>query len=458
MKLKVLNIIACLFIAACVITSCLDDDNIVYETNYKSSITAFSFDSIVTYYPSVTKEGKDTTLSKYVVGSNYPFIINQSEGLIYNPDSLPVGTDVSKVVVDITADTEGIYIVAETDSIWEETDSLNFEKPIQFKVLAEIGSFGRTYTAKINVHQQEPDSLNWTKMDANFPKTIQRQKAVYASNGIYVFAEGEGQVIMTETADGKNWSEPTSIDIPTQADYSSVMAWGNQLYILADNELYTSTNGLQWAKVESTQKIARLLANIHTEHNHKIIGIDSENFYIESEDGIVWNRHETMPAEFPTSQTSFVSYALDTNEKLERIVLIGDNGIATDTITNVWTTLNTETSWTDFTINNPNYACPKLENSQLIQYNDQLYLFGGPGQHNGALQAFEYIYASKDNGISWEAITKKVMFPQEFNTLYEKAGGNYSCVVDDQQFIWIMWSQTGEVWRGRINKLGFERQ
>ena len=68
MKLKVLNIIACLFVAACVITSCLDGDEMVYETNYKSSITAFSFDSIVTYYPSVTKEGKDTTLSKYVVG------------------------------------------------------------------------------------------------------------------------------------------------------------------------------------------------------------------------------------------------------------------------------------------------------------------------------------------------------------------------------------------------------
>ena len=165
-----------------------------------------------------------------------------------------------------------------------------------------------------------------------------------------------------------------------------------------------------------------------------------------------------MPAENPVNQTSFVSYALDTNEKLERIILIGDNGIATDTITNVWTTLNTETSWTDLMVEDPNYACPKLENSQMIQYNHQLYMFGGPGQHNGELKAFERFYASKDNGISWEAITEKVMFPQEFNTLYETAEGNYSCVVDDQQFIWIMWSQTGEVWRGRINKLGFERQ
>ena len=458
MKLRVLNIIVSLFITACTISSCLDSDVVEYEYSSNASITAFSItDSIITHYPAVIN-GKDTTLSKAVVGSNYPFIINQSEGLIYNPDSLPVGTDVSKVVVDITADTQGIYIVAETDSIWEETDSLNFEKPIQFKVLAEIGSFGRTYTAKINVHQQEPDSLNWTKMDTNFSKTIQKQKAVYANNCIYVFAEGDSQVIMTKTAEGKNWSEPASIDIPTKADYSSVMVWGNQFYILADNELYTSTNGLQWGKVESQQKIAKLLANIHTEYNHKIVGVDSENYYIESEDGIVWNRHEAMPAEFPTNQTSFVSYALDTNERLGRIVLIGDNGVATDTITSVWSTISAETSWTDFSMEDQDYACPKLENSQLIRYNNQLYMFGGSGQYNGKIQPFEYFYASKDNGISWEAITEKVMFPQEFNVLYEEAEGNYSCIVDDQQFIWIMWSQTGEVWRGRINKFGFEKQ
>ena len=458
MKLRVLNIIVSLFIAACTISSCLDSDVVEYEFSSNASITAFSItDSIVTYYPAVV-DGIDTTLSTAVVGTDYPFVINQNEGLIYNADSLPVGTDVSKVVVDITADTEGIYIVAETDSLWEDTDSLNFEKPIQFKVLAEIGSFGRTYTAKINVHQQEPDSLNWTQMETNFPKTIQKQKAVYANNCIYVFAENDTQVVMTKATDGKNWSEPAAIDITTKADYSSVMVWGNQFYILAENNLYSSTNGLQWTKVESEQKIARLLANMDTEYNHKMIGVDAENYYIESEDGIVWNRHETMPAEFPTSQTSFVSYALDTNDHLGRVILIGENGIATDTITSVWAALSTESHWTDFLVEGQDYACPKLENSQLIQYNNQLYMFGGPGQYNGKIQPFEYIYASEDNGISWKAITEKAMFPQEFNALYEEAEGNYSCVVDDQQFIWIMWSQTGEVWRGRINKFGFEKQ
>ena len=143
MKLKVLNIIIGLFIMACCITSCLDSDVQEYELSSNSSITAFSItDSIITRYPAVVN-GKDTTLSKSVVGKNYPFVINQNEGLIYNPDSLPMGTDVSKVVIDIAADTEWIYIVAEKDSVWNAEDSLSFVKPIQFKVLAQNGTFGR---------------------------------------------------------------------------------------------------------------------------------------------------------------------------------------------------------------------------------------------------------------------------------------------------------------------------
>ena len=198
MKLKVLNIIICLFIAACSITSCLHSDEIEYEFSSNASITAFSItDSIITYYPAVVN-GKDTTLSTGIVGADYPFVINQSEGLIYNPDSLPVGTDVSKVVVSITADSY-VYIVAETDSLWEEKDSLNFKSPIQFKILAENGTFGRVYTAKINVHQQDPEVLSWQKLEGNFSTDIAKQKAIYLNNHIYVFAEQDGQAVVTTT-------------------------------------------------------------------------------------------------------------------------------------------------------------------------------------------------------------------------------------------------------------------
>ena len=279
MKLKALNIFIGLFIAACGITSCLDSDYTEYEYSSNSSITAFSItDSIITYYSAVVDD-IDTTLSTAVVGTDYPFVINQNEGLIYNPDSLPVGTDVTKVVVGITADTQGIYIVAETDTLWQETDSLNFEKPVQFKVLSEMGTFGRVYTAKINVHQQDPELLSWKKFESNFNKEITEQKAVYMNNCIYVFGLQNEQAVVTkaQTTDGNTWSEPVRIATPTEADITSAMVWGNQIYILAGNELYTSQDAESWEKVATSTNLHQLVANVSADKQKKIIGIDTDN-------------------------------------------------------------------------------------------------------------------------------------------------------------------------------------
>ena len=70
---------------------------------------------------------------------------------------------------------------------------------------------------------------------------------------------------------------------------------------------------------------------------------------------------------------------------------------------------------------------------------------------------FQYLYESEDNGISWHPQTNKVMLPASF--LNRTA--DFSYLVDRDNFIWIFWgpsSQTDgktEVWRGRINRLGF---
>lgn len=454
MKLKVLNIIFSLFLAACTITSCLDLSGEEYEYSSNASITGFAItDSIVTII------GTDTMPA--VQGANFPFIIDQNEGLIYNADSLPVNTDISKVVVNITADTYFIYVVAETDSLWESTDSLDFRKPIQFKVLAETGlHYGQTYKAQINVHQQDPDSLVWRKMTSEFAANVQAQKSVCTNSHIYVFADQDSQVAMTSSNinDGKSWTQLTAINIPTKAkaDYTSAMVWNNTLYILADNQLYTSTDGLNWTKVETEQTFTQLLAN--SENNQKLIGIDTENHYVSSKDGILWEQYGLMPDEFPDSNFSYASYTLGTNGNLNRIVLLGKNKPSTDTTTVVWSMLDSENEWVPLTYEGHKNACPKLENANIIRYNNKLYTFGGSGIYNDYVTPFNNFYESTDNGISWKVVTKKLTFPEDFMRLYEEANGNYSCVVDNKQYIWIIWSQTGEVWRGRINKMGFKKQ
>ena len=106
---------------------------------------------------------------------------------------------------------------------------------------------------------------------------------------------------------------------------------------------------------------------------------------------------------------------------------------------------------------NPN-SCPNLRNASMIFYNDQLYVFGGPGKNGGSAKAFDYFYSSKDNGIGWEKVIKGATFPEEFNNLYAQSSGCYSCTIDNENYLWIMWGKTGDVWRGRINKLGFINQ
>lgn len=460
MKIKFLTVITSLLTAAFMITSCLDDNEVETEYSSESSITAFSINNIETKYTEEV-DGVDTTLTATVVGTKYPFAIDQTNRLIYNVDSLPVGTDVSKVVANITSDGIGIFIVAaDKDTLWTSTDSLNFEKPVQFKVMAMSGVYGPTYTAKINVHQQVPDSLKWSYLGSNIDNTILKQKAVTLGDNIYVFAQqedGSAAITTTHINDGKSWTSLQTLSV-SNADYSSAMAWGNKLYILADNDLYGSTDGISWEKVPTDTKLSKLIANVYSDYNQKLYAIDTNNHFIESKDGLTWEINEEVPANFPVEHISYAAYPLVTNKFIDRMTVMGVNTIATDTTSTVWTKLTTDDSWGDYpTATNDRYYCPKLANIAMIHYNDQLYAFGGPGKSFGKeIPAFSKFYESTDQGVTWKPISKYVSFPTEFTDLYNQANGNYSYVVDKNNFLWIIWSQSGQVWRGRINKLGFE--
>ena len=488
MKIKFLTVITGLLMAAFMITSCLNDDDNEVTLSSESSITAFSIkDNIETKYTAKVN-GKDTTLTATVKGSDYPFIIDQVERRIYNADSLPVGTNVSKVVVEITADTPYILIVADKDSLWTSTDSLNFENPVKFKVMAQSMEYGAVYTAEINVHKQEPDSLVWSNLSSNFNgSVIQAQKAVYFNDKIYVFArQDEGKVAVTTTSitDGHSWSalQPLSLEkadystamtcfnintmqefILEKADYSTAMTWGDHLYIIAENQLYQSENGTDWSKIESAPKLKMLVSNIYSqnnpEENNKLIAINTDNVFVESHNGTEWTEQESVPYGFPETSLSFVSYPLNTNSSIDRMLVLGENPIATDTTSVVWAQLSTENTWGNYPPEKDNLDfCPKLENIAMIHYNNQLYAFGGPGKKNGSnLAPFSAFYESVNNGITWQQVKRYVFFPEEFSNLYKQADGNYSYVIDKNNYLWIMWSKSGQVWRGRINKLGFKK-
>lgn len=471
MKIKFLTVITCLFMAAFMITSCLDDKDIEPDFSSDASITAFSIKDIETTY-TANVNGKDTTLTTTVKGSDYPFVIDQLRHSIHNADSLPVGTDITKVVAEITSDSPYILIIDQSsaeskDTLWTSGDSLNFEKPVFFKVMAYDMSYGERYEVRLNVHKVVPDSLVWSDLRAgsNFAgDRIQAQKAVCFNDRIYVFTQQSPQTQVTSTSitDGRVWTELQPLNIPEEADHSSVMVWGDRLYIIAGKNLYSSMDGESWNKIETGIELKQLVSNIHSAsnpQNNKLVGIDGSGNFVESTDGTSWVQNGIVPPTFPQTGLSYASYPLATNKDIDRMLVMGENNIAQDTACVTWSKLSTETTWGDYFIaENENHFCPKLEHIAMIHYNDRLYAFGGNGTKNGkGIAAFSTFYESSNNGINWIPVRKHVSFPTEFTGFYEQANGNYSFIVDSNNYLWIMWSNGGGVWKGRINKLAFDK-
>ncbi len=121
----------------------------------------------------------------------------------------------------------------------------------------------------------------------------------------------------------------------------------------------------------------------------------------------------SVPANFPKNQLSYTAYPLVTNNSIDRMLVLGENPIATDTTSLVWAQLSTEDSWVTIQPENDSLDfCPKLDNIAMIHYNNQLYAFGGPGKKNGTnLAPFSAFYESVNNGITWQQVKRYVFFP-----------------------------------------------
>lgn len=201
MKIKFLPLIAVLFAATSIMTSCLDND--VEQITYTSetSITGFSLGTLHIDRVGKDKDGKDSAYVDTLDCSNYPFTIDQINRTITNKDSLPVGTHIDKVITSITYDA-GILGYkpkgSDRDTIWTSTDSIDFTDPVEFKVYAYSNVEGKPYKVTINVHKQEPDTISWKKFDNSFSdrSLLSEQKAVYANGKVYVFGKMKTALIL----------------------------------------------------------------------------------------------------------------------------------------------------------------------------------------------------------------------------------------------------------------------
>lgn len=482
MKIKFLPLIAVLFAATSIMTSCLDND--VEQITYTSetSITGFSLGTLNIDRIGKDKNGLDSPYVDTLDCSNYPFTIDQINRTITNKDSLPVGTHIDKVITSITYDAGMLGYTpkgSDHDTIWTSTDSIDFTDPVEFKVYAYSGVEGKPYKVTINVHKQEPDTISWKKFDNSFSdrSLLSEQKAVYANGKVYVFGKnGNGTHIEYSDVSNDNpisWVAVTK-NVPADIDTYSATACAEYIYFLAgtNKQLYkldVNSNEITSVGTETFEMLiggndikSELYAVKEGEKGRKS-GIYKENTWTEDA-----NSFTLFPVGKPFfSNTTTASY----NSDITTTIALCNNPTANDTAALVFNRISSDNKWEERIQNLP---LPNLENVTMIYYDGKLYAFGGKSK-KPEVKPFSQFYCSTDNGLCWRPVTECMAFPAEvpdpekpnkeyinFPNLYDTYHGNYSCAVTPKlenetsrgNFIWIVW-EDGSICRGRINRLGF---
>ncbi|MDE6511792.1 MAG: hypothetical protein K2L00_06850, partial [Muribaculaceae bacterium] len=247
---------ACLAMLIGTLSSCnkkTETEEEIYMPASSVSVSSFSLKS---------KSG-----SKVKVDSVF-FSIDLNRGVIFNADSLPVGTDITRLVAVIdypnsasavTLTQTGGKHTGEIDYKTNPTDSVDFSGKVVLKVTAEDKETTRSYNIKVNVHKVEPDSLVWDRLAViPMPSRMQapkQQKTVgYKDTSYTLLQESDDSYTLSVATDilaGKWDKKIPSLDF--EPEVRTLNATSDRLFLLDKaGTLHTSADGVAWESTGAT--------------------------------------------------------------------------------------------------------------------------------------------------------------------------------------------------------------
>lgn len=437
------------------------------------------------------------------------FSIDLEKGLIYNADSLPVGTPISRLIPVITyADyvTEALLTVTdaenkstEIDYLKNPSDSIDFNNKVTLRLTAQNGTSSKLYELKVNVHKLKPDSLSWSDMQqAKLPSRLsspRNQKSISAFDKVCSLIEesdGSYTLATTKAPDKAQWDKQ-KLDLAFVPDLRSFNASQDKFYLLdAGGSLYESADGMAWSDTGCDW--------------YSIVGgYDKAVQGIRIADGGTY-----VHTQYPVT-AAFTDYAVEADFPIKDMSAMG-------TYTNKWsllplglimggTTASGElcgTTWafdgTDWA-NISNTGVPPVKQGTLLPYyafmkhstmwrvdEFSIWVFFGGELANGKLS--RTVYISYNNGVTWTEAPETMALPAfipsmrqadfavvdtRYNSNFEpKAWKRFSTPADNHDYVIdgyeISWNcpyiylfggrneqgaLCNTIWKGCINRLSF---
>lgn len=432
--------------------SCSEKDNVVSTSNDYCYISSVILGN-------VKRKVQNTNVTFSAV--DYEMTINQRTNNIENRDSLPYGSQLSRVIATIHFDGSTLaYREKGSNSEWTSynaTDSLDLTKPLELFLTSNDNQSSRIYTLKVNVHQQEGDSLFWKQCDNNVAELTDMtdMKAFVLKDKLFVLGQKTSGITLAERSSTETegeWTETLVTDLPTTTDIQTLRQYEDMLYLSTNNgSIFSSADAKGWRQEGSTYSAPLKLVEKTEKYYYAI----SEGKILRSADASTWEEEslDTDATMLPT--TDIRALSVEQANGNNRIILVGQSGNSDNAVVwnKMWNDSEQEENaeWIYFPITHDNnIPCPRLEYLNLLSYDGKCIAFGGASIDNSR-KALETMYVSQDYGITWRP-DKDHRMPVELKGIE----GCITSTVDENYFIWII--TNAQVWRGRLNRLGFAQQ
>lgn len=434
---------------------------LMFACNTEDTATTLSSDAEITAFSLTANDSVMTDLDLVF------FTIDQQKGEIYNADSLPVGTEFTKLLAGITfnsASKATIHYQSGDSLSYSSTDSIDFTHPFTIEVVAYDGVTKKEYDVKLNVHKQEPDSMQWNLLTSNiWSFGYNSSKTVHLNAKFLTYFDNSLSYSLFSSPEnsGIQWNSESLNSFPANANISTITAFNGAIYMTTeDSQLYKSTDGQNWTIATSETGFVTLLGVLKDNTGSERLIAEKKNnnvyFLAGTTNGSIFSNcgDASLPVDFPKSDFATITGPGSKSTKLSIIGGIAPNGTILSSLHQMY--------WDQYgfhcgyNINNNDIegykGFAKRKGAMAYYYNGKMLVSSG----NTNDTIYNDVFTSIDNGISWQRQDSLINLPLD---LHPRA--NASTYIDANNFVWIFGGKGDggvllkEVWKGRINRLGF---
>ena len=461
---------------AFLLSSCLDNDTDEVALYDDTAITSFSLTGANLVKHTVGSGGRDSiyTISGATTVSAIKFHIDQVNRRIYNTEKLPMNVDVSKMLCSIGTRNNGVPFIEPLEpgdiTYVSTTDSLDFSERRVVRVYSSNGAAYSADTIYVYRHTEDGDAFVWTRM-ADCPQLAGAEALRAAAIGgrtVALVAKG-GQTLVMEAPQetGGSWGDPLAT--LGGGAWRNATVRNDSLFVLDGTALKASANGQHFSTIAGAAELRRLTGCSSRELYGQ--GADGQ-LLVSADGGRTWqpdsmayeDREDSLrlAIQLPTRDVTCLGRPSSYMAQSDYVVMAGNRDVTqedfkSDRNARTWRKI------VDYANGRPQgrwictneydeskWPLPAMEDLQLFAYDGALMAIGGKGTGACAVEAYSRIYESRDGGITWKKAAQ-VALPGGMGARPKAMG----VTVDADNYIWLFCGGTGEVWRGRLNRLGW---